>query len=252
MKTESSIKIKSSEEIEILRQAGKILASVIRELKSSLKSGIKTKDIDVFAEKLMQKYGVSPAFKGYRGFPACVCVSINEEVVHGIPGERVLKEGDIVSLDVGIIYKNFYSDTAVTVGIGSIEPRLEKLLEVTYAALYKGIEKPLVNNHLSDISHAVQHFVESNNFSVVRDFVGHGIGRSLHEEPEIPNFGPPQEGPLLKEGMVLAIEPMVNMGAWQTKIGSDGWTVTTEDGKPSAHFEHTILVTQNGPEILTQ
>ena len=252
MKTESSIKIKSLEEIEILRQAGKILASVIRELKSSLKSGITTKDIDVFAEKLMQKYGVSPAFKGYRGFPASVCVSINEEVVHGIPGERVLKEGDIVSLDVGIIYKDFYSDTAVTVGIGSIEPRLEKLLEVTYAALYKGIDKALVNNHLSDISHAVQYFVESNHFSVVRDFVGHGIGRSLHEEPEIPNFGPPHEGPLLKEGMVLAIEPMVNMGAWQTKIGSDGWTVTTEDGKPSAHFEHTILVTQNGPEILTQ
>ncbi len=204
------------------------------------------------AEKLIRDNAVLPAFKGYRGFPGCVCTSVNEEVVHGIPGERRLKDGDIVSLDVGIIHKDYYVDTAVTVGIGKITPEIEKLLDVTERSLYQGIEQARPGNHLSDISHAVQVFVEANGFSVVRDFVGHGIGRNLHEDPEIPNFGPAHEGPVLKEGMVLAIEPMVNRGGWQTKVLADGWTVVTQDGRPSAHFEHTIAVTAEYPRILTQ
>lgn len=235
-----------------MREAGRILAAIIRDLKGSLKSGVATRDIDREAESLIARHKVKPAFKGYRGFPASVCLSINEEVVHGIPSERVLKNGDVVSLDVGIVHNNYFSDTAVTVAIGDVDPRLKKLIEVTEASLYKGIAEAKVNNHLTDISHAVQIFVEANNFSVVRDFVGHGIGRMLHEEPEIPNFGEPHSGPVLKEGMVLAIEPMVNVGSWHTKILNDGWTVVTADGKPSAHFEHTIAITAQGPEILTK
>lgn len=246
------IPIKSKEEVEYLRKAGKILASIVEELKQTVRPGITTKDIDSKAEGLIAKLKVRPAFKGYRGFPACVCTSINQEVVHGIPSGRVLKEGDILSVDTGIIFNGFFSDTAFTVGIGRINSDLQKLIEVTEKSLYKGIEQAKVTNHLSDISFAVQDFVESNNFSVVRDFVGHGIGRALHEEPEVPNFGLPHAGAVLEEGMVLAIEPMVNMGTWRTRIQEDGWTVITEDGKPSAHFEHTIAITKNGPEILTQ
>jgi len=251
MKSVNNISIKSSEEIQILREAGKILARISQDVTSSLKSGMTTKDIDILTERLIRENKVVSAFKGYRGFPACLCVSVNEEVVHGIPGRRVLKEGDIVSIDCGIIYNNYYADTAVTVGIGKIHPSLQRLLNVTRDSLYKGIEQARVDNHLSDISHAVQVFVEAQQFSVVRDFVGHGIGRNLHEEPEIPNYGPAHEGPILKEGMVLAIEPMVNMGAYKTKILDDGWTVVTQDGKPSAHFEHSIVITKSGPEILT-
>jgi len=252
MKTENSISIKTQKELAILREAGKILSSIVGQLKSSLKEGLTTKEIDLKAEKLIRNQEVIPAFKGYRGFPGCVCVSVNNEVVHGVPGDRRINQGDILSLDVGIIYKEFYSDTAFTVGIGEIKPELEKLLKVTLESLYKGIEQAKVNNHLSDISHAIQKYVEANNFSIVRDFVGHGIGRDLHEDPEIPNFGPPNNGPILKEGMVLAIEPMVNLGSWQTRILNDGWTVSTDDGKPSAHFEHCIVVTYAGPEVLTQ
>jgi methionyl aminopeptidase len=251
MKTENLISIKTQEELKILREAGKILSEIVKELKCSLKSGITTHNVDSKAEQLIKQHGVIPAFKGYRGFPGCVCVSVNNEVVHGIPGERVLQEGDIVSLDVGIVYKSYYSDTALTVGIGQISPELQKLLDVTYESLYKGIEQAKENNHLSDISHVIQKYVEAKNFSIVREFVGHGIGKKLHEDPEIPNFGPPHNGPILKEGMVLAIEPMVNLGTWQTRIMSDGWTVVTLDGKPSAHFEHSVAVTKNGPEILT-
>ncbi len=236
----------------VLREAGKILAEIVSELQGSLRSGVTTKEVDVRAQDLIREKGVIPAFKGYRGFPACACVSVNDEVVHGIPGPRILKEGDIVSIDVGIVHKGYYSDTALTVGIGRISKELEDLLDVTRRSLYKGIEQARVNNHLSDISHAVQEFVESHRFSVVRDFVGHGIGRELHEDPEIPNFGPPHSGPVLQEGMVFAIEPMVNLGAWQTKVLSDGWTVVTCDGKPSAHFEHTVAITAQGPQILTQ
>ncbi len=251
MKT-SHIKIKTSDEIDILRKAGKILASIIRELKSSLTVGMTTKDIDEQAFILMQKNGVRPAFKGYRGFPASTCISVNEGVVHGIPGQRVIRKGDIVSIDVGIICEDYYSDTALTVAVDPVNPQSEKLLQVTEDALYKGIEQARAGRHLSDISYAVQSFVELNGFSVVRDFVGHGIGRQLHEDPEIPNYGPAHEGPILKEGMVLAIEPMVNMGGRRTRVLSDGWTVVTDDGKPSAHFEHCVLITANEAEILTR
>lgn len=252
MKTINSISIKTAQEIGILRNAGKILAEIVEDLKRSLKEGVTTKEVDQVAEKLIRQKEVIPAFKGYRGFPGCVCVSVNEEVVHGIPGDRLLRAGDIVSLDVGIIHKDYYSDTALTVGVGAIKEAFKKLLDVTNQSLYKGIDQALAGNHVSDISHAIQIFVEANHFSVVRDFVGHGIGRNLHEDPEIPNFGPAHNGPVLKEGMVFAIEPMVNMGTWQTRVLDDGWTVVTRDGAPSAHFEHTVAITAKGPEILTR
>lgn len=251
MSTKEPIIIKSPEEIEILSQGGKILAKIVRRLKELVQEGRTTKSIDQEAEKIIKEYDVLPAFKGYRGFPGCVCVSVNQQVVHGIPSERVIREGDIVSLDTGIIFKDYYVDTAVTLGIGRIRAGLQKLLDVTQTALFKGIEQARINNHLSDISHAIQKYVELNGCSVVRDFVGHGIGRNLHESPEIPNFGAAHQGYVLKEGMVLAIEPMVNLGSWQTKISNDGWTVVTMDGKPSAHFEHTIAISTKGPEILT-
>lgn len=252
MNSSRSIIIKSPEEIEIMREAGRILASIFVELKSSLKSGQTTKEIDQITESLINKRNVKPAFKGYRGFPGCACVSVNEEIVHGIPGDKKVIEGDLVSVDVGIIYEEFYSDSAKTFCIGSVAPELRNLLEVTEESLNQGISQALVGKRLSDISHAVQKYVEANHFSVVREFVGHGIGRNLHEDPEIPNFGSPNQGPILKPGMVFAIEPMVNLGDWQTRITDDGWTVVTKDGKPSAHFEHTIAITDNGPQILTQ
>ena len=252
MKTTSSISIKTAQEIAILRDAGKILAEISEDLKRSLREGITTREVDQVAEKLIRQRAVVPAFKGYRDFPGCVCISVNEEVVHGVPGNRLLRAGDIVSLDVGIIHKGYYSDTALTVGIGMIRDALKKLLDVTSQSLDKGIEQARAGNHLSDISHAIQTFVEANHFSIVRDFVGHGIGKSLHEDPEIPNFGPAHNGPILKEGMVFAIEPMVNMGTWQTRISGDGWTVVTQDGAPSAHFEHTVAIMAKGPEILTR
>lgn len=252
MTRQSSISIKTKEELAILREGGKILADIVHELKSSLSSGITTKEVDEIAERLIVSRNVIPAFKGYRGFPGCVCLSVNHEVVHGIPGDRILKDGDIVSVDVGIIYKDYYSDTAMTVAVGTISPELQKLLDVTQDSLYRGIEEARVHNHLSDISAAIQTYVESNHFSIVKDFVGHGIGKNLHEDPEIPNYGPPHQGPVLKEGMVFAIEPMVNLGRWETKILEDGWTVSTADGKPSAHFEHTIAITEQGPEIFTE
>lgn len=252
MKTTNLISIKTAQEIAILRDAGKILAEISEDLKRSLREGITTREVDQVAEKLIRQRAVVPAFKGYRDFPGCVCISVNEEVVHGVPGNRLLRAGDIVSLDVGIIHKEYYSDTALTVGIGTIRDALKKLLDVTSQSLDKGIEQARAGNHLSDISHAIQTFVEANHFSVVRDFVGHGIGKSLHEDPEIPNFGPAHNGPILKEGMVFAIEPMVNMGTWQTKILEDGWTVVTQDGAASAHFEHTVAITAKGPEILTR
>ncbi|MCK5214918.1 MAG: type I methionyl aminopeptidase [Candidatus Omnitrophica bacterium] len=252
MNTTNQIKIKSPQEIKILREAGQILASVIKELTCSLKIGMSTAQIDAVTEKLIKKNKVKPAFKGYRGYPACACVSVNDEVVHGIPSDRQVKEGDIVSIDVGIIYKDYYSDTAVTIGMGSIDPDLEKLLKVTETALHRGIAQAKAGNHLTDISHAIQEYVEEQNYSVVREFVGHGIGRKLHEAPEIPNFGPAKGGPILQEGMVFAIEPMVNIGTWKTKIENDGWTVVTADGKYSAHFEHSIVITKKKPEILTK
>jgi len=252
MKTSQGIRIKSANEVDILRKAGKILSSIIVQLQGSLTSGMSTKDIDSKAEELIRRNKVTAAFKGYRGFPGVACVSVNDGVVHGIPGPRIINDGDIVSLDIGIIYEGYYSDTAVTVGIGNVSPEIRRLLDVTQGSLSRAIEQARVGNRLSDISFAVQSFVEMHGFSVVRDFVGHGIGQKLHEEPEIPNYGRAGQGPILAEGMVFAIEPMVNMGTHRTKVLSDGWTVVTEDGKPSAHFEHTIVITSNGPEILTK
>jgi len=252
MANKNSVSIKTKDEIELLKNAGQILAEIVERLKSSFIIGNTTQDIDILAENLMREYKVVPAFKGYRGYPGCICASINEEVVHGIPKDRELLDGDILSIDVGLIYEDFYSDMALTVGVGNISPDYQKLLEVTQQALCRGIDHAREGNHLSDISHTIQSFVESNNFSVVREFVGHGIGKNLHEDPEIPNFGEPGKGPILQEGMVLAIEPMVNCGAWQTKILQDKWTVVTQDGKPSAHFEHSIVVTKDEPLILTK
>lgn len=252
MKIKGNIIIKSPAEIAIMRKAGSILSSIIRDLKCSLEPGMTTIDIDQLAEKLITKNRVIPAFKGYRGFPGCACVSVNEEVVHGIPCERIVNTGDIVSVDVGIIYNGYYSDTAITIPIGKVEPKIQALLDVTQQALQKGIDQIKPGNHVSDISHAIQHYVESKDLGIVRDFVGHGIGKNLHEDPEIPNYGSPGHGPILQEGMVFAIEPMVNLGDHRTDVCDDGWTVVTRDGLPSAHFEHTVAVSKNGADILTQ
>ena len=251
MKANSQIRLKSPNEVDILRKAGKILASIISQLSSSLTSGMTTKEIDRYAEEFILKNKVKSAFKGYRGFPAVACISVNEAVVHGIPNQRVVKNGDIVSLDIGIIHEGYYSDTAITLPVGEVSPEVKRLMEIGEASLYRGIEQARVGNHLTDISYAVQSFVELHGFTVVRDFVGHGIGKELHEDPEIPNYGKPGQGPVLKAGMVFAIEPMVNLGSHRTKILNDGWTVVTQDGKPSVHFEHCIVITDKGPEILT-
>jgi len=203
------------------------------------------------AEEYIKRHGGIPAFKGYRGYPRSLCVSVNEEVVHGIPGKRRLKEGDIVSLDLGVLMDGYYGDAAITVPVGKVSELAKKLIKVTEEALYRGIEMARPGNRLSDISHAIQTHVEKAGFSVVREFVGHGIGKQLHEEPQVPNFGPPNRGPRLEPGMVLAIEPMVNTGTWEVRILPNGWTVVTADGGLSAHFEHTVAITDNGPEILS-
>lgn len=245
------IPVKSEKDLQMLRVAGKILARIMLKLKEFVREGITTVEIDRFAEKLISQEGAVSAFKDYKGFPAYTCLSVNEEVVHGIPSERKLKKGDLLSLDVGINYSGYFSDTAATMPVGTIGAREKKLIEVTRKSLIEGIRQARVGNHLSDISHAIQGFVERQGFSVVREFVGHGIGRSLHEEPQIPNFGVAHQGPVLQQGMVFAIEPMVNMGTWEVKICDNGWTAVTKDGLASAHFEHTIAITEDGPEILT-
>lgn len=235
-----------------MREAGALTARVLQEVAAMVKPGVKTRELDRKAEELVARYGVKAAFKGYRGYPASICVSVNEEVVHGIPGDRVLQEGDIVSLDFGVIYEGFYGDSAVTVPVGEISSEAQKLLKVTKEALEKGISQAQIGNRLSDISHAVQTHVEENGFAVVREYVGHGIGREMHEAPPVPNFGLPNRGPRLKVGMTLAIEPMVNVCTWEVKSLADGWTVVTKDGSLSAHFEHTVAITEDGPEILTK
>jgi methionyl aminopeptidase len=245
------IPLKSANDLEMIRRSGKILSRVMRKLCASIREGVSTQEIDQLAETLVSKEDATSAFKGYRGFPANICISINEEIIHGIPGERKFKNGDIISLDLGINYKGYFSDSATTMTVGKVNPRIKKLIEVTKAALAQGIKQARQDNRLSDISYAIQSFVEAKGFSVVRDFVGHGIGHDLHEEPEIPNFGRPHQGPALAKGMVFAIEPMVNMGSWETRIVENGWTAVTKDGLPSAHFEHTVAITENGPEILT-
>ncbi|MBL7151064.1 MAG: type I methionyl aminopeptidase [Candidatus Omnitrophica bacterium] len=245
------ILLKSKAELDTMRKAGRILAGIIKELKKIITLGTSTIEVDRYAQDLLRKENAVSAFKGYRGYPATVCTSINEEIVHGIPGERKLKDGDIISLDMGIQYEGYFSDAAVTLPVGEVSAQAKRLIDVTRRALSEGIKKAHVQNQLSDISYAVQEYVEKNGFSVVRQFVGHGIGSQLHEEPEVPNFGRPHQGPVLKNGMVLAIEPMVNMGGWESQILENGWTAVTKDGLPSAHFEHTVAITETGPEILT-
>lgn len=246
------IPLKSDKDIEKIRKSGRITAKVIRELLKIVEPGISTKDIDNIAAELIHKENATSAFKGYKGFPGYICTSVNEEIVHGIPGEKRLKPGDILSLDVGINYEGYFSDAAVTATVGGeVLLPVQKLIDVTRDALAEGIKQARENNHLSDISYAIQSYVEKSGFSVVREFVGHGVGYSLHEDPEIPNFGIPKQGPLLAKGMVFAIEPMVNMGTWETQILDNGWTAVTKDRSLSAHFEHTIAITRRGPEILT-
>lgn len=246
------IPLKTEEDIQGIAASGKIASLVIRKIQEFVKPGIKTCDIDKLAQEIIGKEGAISAFKDYNGFPAHICTSINEEIVHGIPSQRVLQDGDILSVDVGVILEGYYSDVAVTLAVGKIDADLRKLLEVTKSSLNEGIKKARAGNYLSDISHAIQSYVEKNNLSVVREFVGHGVGFKLHEEPEIPNFGKPGYGPKLIEGMVLAIEPMVNMGTWQAVLNENGWTAVTKDGRPSAHFEHTIAITKEGPRIITR
>jgi methionyl aminopeptidase len=243
--------VKSEEEIALVRQAGRIVGQVLRILAQEAKPGVKGKRLDKVVRKEFEARGVEPTFLGYMGYPASVCLSINDEVVHGIPGERELKEGDILSIDLGATYKGFVGDAAITVGVGRISREAERLIRTTERALYKGIAAARPGVPLGAISHAIQTEVEAGGFSVVREYVGHGVGRSMHEDPQIPNFGRPDRGPILRKGMVLALEPMVNAGGWRTKRHDDGWTVSTLDGSLSAHFEHTIAVTDGDAEILT-
>jgi len=246
------IPLKNKKEFNKIRKAGKILVNVLENLESFIKPGITTKDIDNRAAKLIRSHGAVPAFKGYKGFPGNVCTSINEVVVHGIPGKEKLRDGDIVSLDIGVKLDGYFADAAVTFGVGHVSNEARRLIEVTKKSLQAGIDQIWPGNHLSNVSRAVQDTVESNGYSVVRAFVGHGIGAELHEPPEIPNFGIPGKGITLKPGMVLALEPMVNMGTYEVEVLSDGWTAVTKDRKLSSHFEHTVAVTETGSEILTK
>ena len=246
------IVIKTPEEIEKMAKACKIVAEILEDLKAFVKPGITTKEIEMFAEEKIISKGGTPAFKGYRGYPASICTSVNSQVVHGIPSRVRLKEGDVLSVDLGVYSDGFYGDGAVTLAVGEVSPLAKKLLKVTEEALYKGIDKATPRNRVSDISYAIENYVEANGFSVVKAFVGHGIGMSLHEEPQVPNFGISGQGPRLKEGMTLAIEPMVNTGGYEVSILDDGWTAVTLDGGLSAHFEHTIAITDGDARILTK
>ena len=243
--------IKSPQEVAIMRQAGKIVAKTLQRLTEEIKPGIKTSHLDSVAASELKKYGAKASFKGYRGFPAYLCVSVNDEIVHGIPGERELNTGDIVSLDFGAIVNGFHGDGAITVGVGRISSKAQELVAVTEAALMVGIKEARNGAHLGDVSAAIQNYVETKGFSVVREYSGHGVGRDLHEDPLVPNFGPSGEGPVLQKGMTLAIEPMVTTGDWRTRVAGNKWTVLTVDGSLAAHFEHTIAVGEDEPEILT-
>ena len=234
-----------------MAKAGNIVAEVLQSLKGVIIAGATTKEIEQFADGRIRALGGKSAFKGYRGYPASICTSINEEVVHGIPSSRKLKEGDIISIDIGVYYEGFYGDAAYTFPVGIVDEETAKLLRVTEEALYRGIGMAVVGTRVYDVSHAIQEHVEKNGFSVVRTFVGHGIGRQLHEEPQVPNFGVAGQGPRLRQGMTLAIEPMVNSGTFDVRVLEDGWTAVTQDGKRSAHFEHTVVVMPNSARILT-
>lgn len=246
------VSIKSEREIELMCEAGKILARVHEELEHALKPGMSTLDVDRLGEKIIRGCGCIPSFKNYNGYPASICVSVNDEVVHGIPNKHhYLKEGDIVSLDAGVIYKGYHSDAARTHGIGQISPEAQKLIDVTRQSFFEGIKFAKAGNHLNDISSAIQAYAESFGYGVVRDLVGHGIGSHLHEDPEVPNFSQKRRGILLRPGMTLAIEPMINEGSWDVVWMDDDWTVVTRDGSLSAHYENTILITEGEPEILS-
>jgi len=246
------IVLKSKTELSKMAVAGRAVAMVLDAIEKAVSPGVSTAELNEIAERVLADNGAEPAFKGYHGFPASICASVNDEVVHGIPGDRVLQEGDIVGVDVGSIVDGFYGDAARTFPVGKVGNEARRLLQVTEEALYAGIEQGIVGNRLSDISHAVQVYVEAAGYSVVRDFVGHGIGRHMHEEPQVPNFGPPGRGPRLREGMVLALEPMVNTGDYRVRVKEDNWTVVTADGSLSAHFEHSFAITDEGPCILTR
>lgn len=245
------ITFKSAAELEMMRQCGRIVAAVLGELEPLIRPGLRTRDLDLYAEKRTRELGAVPAFKGYRGYPASVCVSVNEEIIHGIPSGRILQEGDIVSLDFGVLFEGFFSDSALTAPVGRTSPEALKLIAAAERSFFKGLEQMKTGNRLSDISAAIQQSVESQGFSVIRQFVGHGIGRSLHEEPQLPNFGPPGRGPKIRPGMTLAIEPMIAAGGPEVEILEDGWTAVTRDRRLAAHFEHTVAMTENGPEILS-
>jgi methionyl aminopeptidase len=245
------ITFKSATELEAMRLSGRIAAAVLGELEPLIRPGIRTRDLDLYAEKRTRELGAVPAFKGYRGYPASVCISVNEEVIHGIPSGRILQEGDIVSLDFGVLYEGFYSDSALTAPVGRAGAEALRLIGAAERSFTKGLEQMKEGNRLSDISAAIQESVESEGFSVVRQFVGHGIGRALHEEPPVPNFGAPGRGPKIKAGMTLAIEPMIAAGGADVVILEDGWTAVTRDRSLAAHFEHTVAMTENGPEVLS-
>jgi methionyl aminopeptidase len=243
--------IKSERELAIMRQAGRIVAAVLKILCRQVRGGMKTRELDIIAAREVERLGAKPSFKGYRGFPANLCVSVNDEVVHGIPGERILRDGDIVSLDLGVLFMGFQGDGAVTIGVGEISPVARELIKATEGVLSAGIAAARGGARLGDISATMQSYAETGGYSVVRDYSGHGIGREMHEEPQIPNFGLPGTGPVLEKGMTLALEPMVNVGDWRVRLGDDRWTVLTADGSLSAHFEHTIAITGGEAEVLT-
>jgi methionyl aminopeptidase len=246
------ILLKSLQEIAKMEVANRIVAEILEGVKEKVQPGIETRELDELAEEMCRQRRVKPAFKGYRGYPRSICVSVNEEVVHGIPGPRRLKAGDVVSLDFGVKYEGFYGDAAITVGVGDVGEKARALIAATEESLYAGIAQVKAGQRLSDISHAVQTVVEGAGYGVIREFVGHGIGRSLHEDPQIPNFGPPGRGPALQVGMTFAIEPMTSMGSWQVRILQDGWTAITQDGSCAAHFEHSVALTENGVLILSR
>ncbi|WP_026583680.1 type I methionyl aminopeptidase [Bacillus sp. J33] len=243
---------KTPREIEIMREAGRIVALTHQELKKHIAPGITTRELDDIADKFIRKHEAIPSFKGYNGFRGSICSSVNDELVHGIPGDRVLKNGDIISIDIGAKYNGYHGDSAWTYAVGKIDDETQRLMDVTEESLYKGLAEAKPGERLSNISHAIQTYAESNGFSIVREYVGHGVGQDLHEDPQIPHYGPPNKGPRLKPGMVLAIEPMVNAGSRYVKTLADNWTVVTVDGKMCAHFEHTIAITESGYEILTK
>ncbi|QLY79518.1 type I methionyl aminopeptidase [Clostridium intestinale] len=243
--------LKNDKEIDLMRKAGRTLAETLLLVESKVKPGITTAELDRIAEEFITKQGGKPSFKGLYGFPSALCISINEQVVHGFPSSYMLQEGDIISIDCGVFLGGFHSDAARTFPVGEISEISKKLIDVTEKSFFKGIEKAVEGNRLTDISYEIQKYVEQNGFSVVRDYVGHGIGKAVHEDPEVPNFGRPGRGPRLSSGMVLAIEPMVNVGTWRVKTLDDDWTVVTADGMKSAHYENTVAILPNGPEILT-